>query len=83
MVLWTDSESNSSTTFQARRRGQPHGIYRHPYQIQVSEAFREHLSKLFNLRLSQRLKMKGVGTVSTDFLSTTFKEATDTAIVIG
>ena len=46
-----------------------------PNQIQVSEAFREHLSKPFNLDFRRELEVKGVGTVSTDFQSTTFKEA--------
>ena len=46
-----------------------------PDQIQVSEAFREHLSKPFNLDFRRELEVKGVGTVSTDFLSKTFKEA--------
>ena len=46
-----------------------------PDRIQVSEAFRDHLSKLFNLDVRSELKMKGVGTVSTDLMSKTFKEA--------
>ena len=46
-----------------------------PDQIQVSEAFRDHLSKLFNLDVRSELKMKGVGTDSTDLLSKTFREA--------
>ena len=46
-----------------------------PDQIQVSKAFRDNLSKPFNLDVRSELKMKGVGTVSTDLLSTTFKEA--------
>ena len=44
-------------------------------QIQVSEAFRDNLSKPFNLDFRRELEVKGVGTVSKDFLSTTFKEA--------
>ena len=47
-----------------------------PDQIQVSEAFREHLSKPLNLDFRGELEVKGVGIVSTDFLSKTLKGAT-------
>ena len=46
-----------------------------PDQIQVSEAFREHLSKPFNLDFRGELEVKGIGTVSTYFLSNMPKEA--------
>ena len=46
-----------------------------PDQIQVSEAFREHLSKPFNLDFRGELEMKGIGTVNTYFLSNMPKEA--------
>ena len=46
-----------------------------PDQIQVSEAFREHLSKPFNLDFRGELEVKGVGTVNTYFLSNMPKEA--------
>ncbi len=40
-----------------------------PDHIQVSAAFRDHLSKPFNLDFRGELNVKGVGTVSTYFLS--------------
>ena len=46
-----------------------------PDQIQISGAFRDHLSKPFNLDVRSELKMKGVGSVSTDLLSKTRREA--------
>ena len=46
-----------------------------PNQIQVSEAFREHLSKPFNLDFRGELEMKGIGTVNTYILSNMLKEA--------
>ena len=45
-------------------------------QIQVRQAFREHLSKPLNLDFRGELEVKGVGIVSTDFLSKTLKGAT-------
>ena len=46
-----------------------------PDQIQVSEAFREHLSKPFNLDFRGEPEVKRVDTVSTYFLSNMPKEA--------
>ena len=46
-----------------------------PDQIQVSDGFGEHLSQPFNLDFRGELKVKGVGTVSTYFLSNMPKEA--------
>lgn len=63
--LWGDTVNMAS-------RMESTGI---PDQIQVSEAFREHLSKPFNLDFRGELEVKGVGTVSTYFLSDMPKEA--------
>ena len=46
-----------------------------PDQIQVSEAFRDHLSKPFNLDFRGELDVKGIGTVSTYFPSDMPEEA--------